>query len=117
MKKDSYYINTFSGEKNGKYSKVSGYVETVTDNKGFNTLIIGYDYRNKAWWCATELSTGLCVSLKTSKTKKECIEDVHNNIDNIVKIYKKRMADEKYYQEHIKPFEDFVNANGGFNNA
>ena len=113
MKKAEYYINTFEGERSGEYPKVNGYIETVTDSSGINKLLIGYDNRNKVWWIATELKTGLYVSLKTFKTKKECIEDVHNNIDAIVETYKRRMNNEKYYQERIKPFEDFVNANGG----
>ena len=109
MKKAEYYINVIQG----KYPKVSGYVETVTDSKG-NTLTIGYDKRYEGGWKATELNTGFCVSIGEIATKKKCVEFVHNHIDIIVDIYNRRMTDENYYNNWIKPFEDFVNANGAY---
>ena len=114
MKRTEYYINVVGGRENGKYPKVSGYVEAVTDSRGISTLLIGYDQRGKGCWRATELNTGFCVSLGALETKKKCMENVHSNIDIIVDIYNKRMTDNKYYQDWIKPFEDFVNANGVF---
>ena len=116
MKKAEYYINVSGGRENGKYPKVSGYVEAVTDSKGVSTLLIGYDQRAKGCWVATELNTGFCVSVGSGvlETKKKCIENVHSNIDIIVDIYNKRMTDGKYYRDWIKPFEDYVNANGGY---
>lgn len=116
MKKAEYYINSVGGKRNGEYLKVSGYVEAVTDSKGIGTLIIGYDQRGKNCWKATELNTGFCVSLGALESKKKCMENVHNNIDIIVDVYNKRMTDEEYYQSWIKPFEDFVHANGGIYN-
>ena len=113
MKKREYYINSVSGQKNGEYLKVSGYIESVTDNKGISTLIIGYDKRGDGLWRATELNTGFMVSTSAFETKKKCMENVHNNIDIIIDIYNKRMTDENYYQSWIKPFEDFVSANRG----
>lgn len=110
MKKAEYYINVVKGREKGKYPKVSGYVEWVTDSKG-NTLLIGYDKRLDDCWRATELNTGFCVSQGAFKTKKMCVENVHSNIDIIVDIYNKKMTNEKYYQDWIKPFEDFINAN------
>lgn len=112
MKKTEYYIHCIKGE----HRKVSGYVEAVTDSKG-NTLMVGYDKRYEGSWKATELNTGFCVSQGAFATKKACVEDVHSHIDIIVELYNKRMTDEKYYNNWIKPFEDFVNANGGFYNG
>lgn len=116
MKKAEYYINVVQGKINGEYPKVSGYVESVTDSKGISTLVIGYDKRCAGRWRATEMNTGFCVSNGAFETKEKCVENVHNNIDIIVEIYNKRMTDDKYYHDWIKPFEDFVNANGGLNN-
>lgn len=107
MKKAEYYINVIKGQ----YRKVSGYVEAVTDSKGNNTLIIGYDKRYEGGWEATELNTGFRVSIGELATKKKCVEWVHRNIDTIVEAYNKKMTDEKYYNEFIKPFRDFVDAN------
>ena len=113
MKKAEFYINTFGGKKNGEYPKVSGYIEEITDNSGIHKLLIGYDNRYHMLWMATELHTGMYVNCKTTKTKTECIEYVHNHTDMIVEAYNKCINNEKCYQERIKPFVDFVNANGG----
>ena len=113
MKKAEYYINVRNGKLDGKYPKVSGYVEEVVDSKG-NVLTIGYDKRYDDRWTATELSTGICVSKITCTTKKECVENVHNNIDIIVEVYNKKCVVGDYVEKYIKPFRDYVNANGGF---
>lgn len=112
MRKAEYFINNMHGHKNNIYPKVNGYVEELTDSNG-NTLTIGYDKRDNCW-IATELHTGFCVSIGMFYTKKECAENVHNNFDDIVCVYNKKMTDEKYYQNWIKPFEEFASANGGF---
>lgn len=114
MKKAEYYLNTVSGVKNRKYPKVSGFVEAVADNKGYGILMIGYDKRSDGFWRATELNTGFMVSEGAFQTRQMCADNVHGNIDIIADIYNRRMMDGKYYNDWIKPFEDFVNANGGF---
>lgn len=111
MKKVEYYLNTTHGLSSGEYPKVSGYVEEVTDSKG-NTLTIGYDKRCEGCWRATELNTGLCVSLGAFETRSLCVENVHNNIDTIVEVYNKRIVG-NYGRTYIQPFRDYVNANGG----
>lgn len=108
MKKAEYYING----KNGKYTKVSGYVEEVVDSKG-TALMIGYDKRCEGNWKATELTTGFCLNLDMFDTRQKCVEHVHNNIEAIIKMYNTKIADKKYYDKFIKPFKDYVNANGG----
>lgn len=108
MKKAEYYINV----SNGKYPKVSGYVEEITDDKG-NTLMIGYDKRHESDWKATELTTGFCVSQGVFDTRNKCVENVHNNINAIINMYNIKTIDKKCYDGLIKPFEDFVNANRG----
>lgn len=114
MKKSEYYLNVVKGKVENHYPKVSGYIETVTDSRGIQSLIIGYDKRNEGCWMATELNTGFCVSQGTFTTKKKCVENVHSNIDIIVDVYNNKMTDEKYYENYIKPFKDYVSANGGF---
>ena len=111
MKKIEYYLNVIGGKDSGEYPRVSGYVESVTGNKNIGILLIGYDERADGCWRATELKTGFCVSRGTFETKRECVKDVHDNIDVIIDIYNLKMTDEKYYQAWIKPFEDFVSAN------
>ena len=113
MKKSEFYINTVDGKCKGKYPKVNGYIETVTDSKGIQSLVVGYDKRKDGLWRATELNTGFCVSQGIFETKKKCAENVYGNIDIIVDVYNKKMADEKYYEGYIKPFEDYINTNGG----
>lgn len=110
MKKADYYINVTNGREDREYPRVSGYVENVIDSKG-NSLTIGYDKRYDDCWRATELNTGFLVSRGEVATKEECVEQVHSNIDVIVEIYNKKMTDEKYYNDYIKPFRDFVEAN------
>lgn len=112
MKKADYYINVGKVKENGAYPKVSGYVEAVADSKG-NILMIGYDKRDEDGWKATELKTGFCVSQDGLDMKRKCVENVHNNIDALVKIYNLKMTDKKFYNKFIKPFENFVKANGG----
>lgn len=112
MKKDEFYINTIDGKNNFNYLKVSGYVEEVVDSKG-NILMIGYDKRDDDSWIATELNTGFRVSRGTLATKKECVENVHENIDTIVEVYNQIMIDKKRYNKFIKPFKDFVDTNKG----
>lgn len=114
MKKSEYYLNVVKGKENNHYPKVNGYIETVTDSKGIQSLVIGYDKRTEGCWIATELNTGFCVSQGKFETKKKCAENVHSNFDIIVDVYNKRMTDEKYYESYIKPFEDYVRVNGGF---
>ena len=100
MKRAEYCINVLSV---AEYPKVNGWIEEVTDSRG-NTLTIGYDKRGKNCWISTELITGFSCNTKQCRTKTECIEDVHNNIDLIVDVCNKRKNDSQYYIRYIQPF-------------
>lgn len=100
MKRAEYCINVLNV---AEYPKVNGWIEKVTDSRG-NTLTIGYDKRGENCWMATELMTGLSCNTKQCRTKTECIEYVHSNIDLIVDVYNKRKNDSQYYIRYIQPF-------------
>lgn len=108
MKKAEYYINIKLGEGVTEYPKVSGWIEEVEDSKG-NKLTIGYDKRDATNWIATELNTGLGCTTLYCKTKAECVENVHNNIDRIVEAYDKNLKTD-WGKKFVQPFRDFVEA-------
>ena len=107
MKKAEYYINVKLGGNIKEYPKVSGYVEELEDSYG-NKFKIGYHKTQNNHWMATELKTGLnCNTLIGCRTKAECVENVHNNIDTISRAFNNSLKGD-WAEKHVKPFRLFV---------
>jgi len=110
MKKAEYYVNVKLNEDVTEYPKVNGYVEEIEDSNG-NKFKIGYHKNDKNSWVATELTTGLnCNTLIGCRTKAECIENVHNNIDTIAKAFENTLTSD-WGEKYVQPFRDYVNSN------
>lgn len=109
MKKAEYYINVKLTKDVAEYPKVSGWVEEVEDSNG-NKLKIGYDKRGTGWK-PTELGTGMCCSTLYCKTRSECAEYVHNNIDKISEAYYKTLQSD-WGKKFLETFS-WRNANRG----
>ena len=108
MKKAEYYINIIGGKDRKEYPKVSGWIEEITDNNG-SQLTIGYNKVEKGYWVATELATGLKCNKLNCRTKAECIEHIHNNIDVITEALNKALCGD-WATKYVQPFRDFVNS-------
>lgn len=106
MKKAEFYINIIGGKDIKEYPKVNGWTEEIKDSKG-NKITVGYDKRDGDYWIATEILTGIKCNTLCCRTRAECIENVHNNIDMIVETMKSKL-NTNYVTEYIKPFRDFV---------
>lgn len=105
MKKAEYYINVVLKSEQKEYPKVNGYVEEVEDSNG-NKVTIGY-HKEDNLWSATELNTGFRCSRHFYNTRKECVEEVHENIDTIINSYISVLCGD-YGEKYVKPFREFV---------
>ena len=115
MKKTEYYVNIELNDNTKEYPKVSGYVEEIEDSNG-NKFKIGY-HKSGNSWLATELKTGLnCNTLIGCKTKAECMENVHNNIDVIAKAFNNTLYSGEWAEKYVKPFRQFIDLKGILSN-
>ena len=105
MKKAEYYINVVLKSEQKEYPKVNGYVEEVEDSNG-NKITVGY-HKEENLWSATELSTGFRCSKSFYNTRRECVEEVHENIDALIEYCNAVMLCD-YGEKYVKPFREFV---------